>query len=177
MEKLLKWGKSIFAIIPGFAIIALNLGVPPGMSKLLLGGIIEACGIFILVIFRLQETHFKRKSQVKLRRRAVGCFIAFLIFLTSYFILFDLQVIYSSRYDTEMLIPIKLNSELQYMIGNASSVSKAIDAYGPEAFRSAINNSKGSIAFTKSVFFLNYILIFGMLTLSFAWGAAKTKEQ
>lgn len=77
MEKLFKWASSTFALLPGVAIIVTNLGTPPGISKVLLGGIIEACGAFTLLTLNHRKVALSKIDQRKRKRAAITFFILF----------------------------------------------------------------------------------------------------
>ena len=167
MEKWFKWASNTFALLPGLAIIATNLGTPPGISHLLLGGVIEACGVFTLIFLKQREAFIKKKRYRVMQKSAVWCFVLFVICLIFYLSLFQVFVIYNVNYDRSILFPIWENAGLKDLIAKGTSRNGAIDGYGPEAVLENINNPGYYIAITKTLFILNYLAVFEFLTLGF----------
>ena len=176
MEKMLKWAKSTFALLPGLLIIATNLGVPPGVSHLLLGGIIEACGGFTLIVLKLKTKDLQQIEPKKLERLAILFFSLFLLALLGYLLLFQLQVIYNATYDQTVFFPFWQSVELQFMIGHAGSKNAAIDSYGVEAVLQATKNPGIYLALTMIAFVLIYLLVFECLTIGFGLLAGKRQS-
>jgi hypothetical protein len=177
MQNLFKWGKSTLALIPGLFVIFYNLWLPLEIPRILLGGVIEAVGVFTLIVFYQQEQKLRREQWQILKNRGIICFILFLASLIGYIVIYELQNIYSSKYDTSILVPFLKGNELQYMVSKTGNINNAILTYGPEAVRKAINDTKLAVAITKVVFFINYILIFEFLILSFGFIAAKNNKK
>lgn len=165
---MLKWAKSAFALLPGLVIIATNLGVPPGISHLLLGGIIEACGVFTLIILKVKKKDLHQSDPKKLWRLSIVFFLLFLLALLSYLVLFQLQVIYNSTYDQTVFFPFWQGNDLQFMISHAGSKNAAIDNYGVEAIILATKNPEICLSLTMIVFVLVYLSIFEFLTVGFS---------
>lgn len=176
MKKMLKWSESTFALLPGLVIIATNLGVPPGMSHLLLGGIIEACGCFTLIILKVKKKDLQQIEPKKLQQLSIVFFSLFLLALLSYLILFQLQVIYNSTYDQTVFFPLWLGDDLRFMIDHAGSKNAAIDNYGVEAIIMATKNPEIYLALTMVVFVVIYLLVFECLTLGFGLLISKRQQ-
>jgi hypothetical protein len=177
VKKEIKWAISTLACLPGLAAILLDLWVPPGMSKILLGAVIEACGIITLLIFNRRANEFKAFDKRRLHRNSVMWVSIFIFSLISYFVIYDLKVIYSERYDEALLIPFGANEKLDIMVSKSGGLSSAINVYGPQALRDVINDDRVAFAATKVAFFANYLLIFVALTLAFAWSATRGQNN
>jgi hypothetical protein len=177
MKKEINWAKSTIACLPGLAAILFNLWVPPDMSKILLGATIEACCIISLLIFNRRANEFKAFEKRRLHRNSLLWVSIFIFSLISYFVIYDLKVIYSERYDETLLIPFGANEKLDIMVSKSGGLSSAINTYGPQALRDVINDGRISIAATKVAFFANYLVIFVALTLAFAWSATRGQNN
>lgn len=177
MKNLFSLGKSTFALIPGLLVIFYNLWLPPEIPRMLLSGIIESIGVFTLIVFYQQRKRFSRQPWPKLKGRGILFFSIFFISLIAYILIYDLQVIYNSKYDVSILIPFWKGNDLRYMIDKAGSVDNAILTYGPEAIRQAINDNKLTIGLTEIIFILTYISISEFLTLAFGFIAAKNGDR
>jgi len=169
MKKLFKWGRNAFALVPGLTLMFYNLWIPLEIPRLLLGGIMQAVGVFTLIIFHQKKINLKKKNSSQLRRQGIAFFMLFVLLLLCYILIYDNQNIYNSKYDTTILIPFWKNDELTYMINKAGSINSAILTYGPEAVRKSINDTELALSTTKILFMINYILIFEFLVIGFGF--------
>lgn len=167
MVKVFKWATSTFALLPGLAVIATNLGTPPGLSHYLVGGIIEACGAFTLLVLNGKKRALGQMQAKKVERLAIFYFVLFFVALISYIFIYQTQVVYHSKYDSTILFPFWYNEDVQFMMSQAGSKYEAIDRYGPEAVLQAINSSKMYIVITLLFFIIIYTMVFEFLTLGF----------
>ena len=167
VKSLFKWSSGTLALVPGFAIILSNLGVPPGMSATLYGGIIEATGSITFLMMLLNKEKISQWELAKVNKIAVVSFSIFVLACIGYLTLYNIQVAFSEKYDIRILFPFWNGEELGYMIRQAGSRSLAIDNYGPAAIKDAINKSAGSVEGTKILFSVLYILLFEALVVAF----------
>jgi hypothetical protein len=167
IKSLFKWSSGTLALVPGFAIILSNLGVPPGISATLYGGVIEATGSITFLIMLINKEKISSWKLAKINRIAIVSFCLFVLACIAYLALYNLQVVYSEKYDIHILFPLWSGKELTFMIGQAGSRSQSIDAYGPAGVQQAINRSPGALETTRIMFSLLYILLFETLVVAF----------
>lgn len=168
MDKLLKAGKATFALVPGLLVIFTNLWLPSEIPRVLMCGIMEAIGVFTLVIFHQTEPKLKKIPFSQLKKTGVTFIVLFILCLLTYIVIYDRQDVYSSKYDTKILMPFWNNDDLNSMISKTGNIDNAIHVYGPEQIRDAINGDLG-FSITKILFIGNYILIFEFLVIGFGF--------
>src|ERR1700754_3891712 len=89
----LKAASGVFAIIPGLAVLATNIGVPPNCSKVMFFATIESFGIFTLLLLRLNHDTFKLFSIKTINCLAIGAIGVFAFALFLYLYLFTEYVV------------------------------------------------------------------------------------
>lgn len=167
LDSLFRWASGAVALIPGLTVIISNLGVPPGMSASLYGGMIESIGALTFLLLFINKEKIKTCSLARINMTAISFFVFFIFCIISYVALYNSQVAYSEKYDISILFPFGGANELRYMIDQAGSKAKAIDNYGRQAVIDAIEKSKWTVEMTKIFFSIVYLLIFESLVISF----------
>lgn len=176
MKKLFLTASAIFGAIPGLAIIISGLGSPPE-HKILFGGVIEAFGTLSLLILWLNKQSILRMTIRKVTKLAilfgVFSFISIIIYLT----LFSYCVI-SIKDRDPVYYPIYTSGNIAEMIERAGSRRSAIERYGIDAVREAIDEMPGNpIAITTTLLLFVYQSIFTLLTLAFGFLGIRLKED
>ncbi|SEO49079.1 hypothetical protein SAMN05192574_108273 [Mucilaginibacter gossypiicola] len=176
MEKTLKSAKSTWMLIPGLLAIFYNLWLPVELNRGVVFGITESLGALTIIAFQVKSSKIKREPWPKLRNWGLVFLLLFCLTFIAYIIMFEMQNINISKYDTSILLPFKMNSDLRYMIAKTGNANNAILTYGPEEIRKSINESKFDIALTEIIFMVTYSLIFEFLTLSFCFFSVKDNK-
>lgn len=167
IQALYKWCSATVALVPGAAIIMTNLGTPPGMSKLLLGGIVEACGAFTLLLIVTNQQKIKNIAEGKISRATVITFICFLCCLLGYIYLFNSKNIYSSKYDETVFFPLWYSGDLKDLVESGKGELGAINTSGIQSIRDAIIKTERIMNISLVIFTLIYISAFELLIVSF----------
>jgi len=167
IQDIFKWASASFAVIPGLIIMATNLGTPPGISKYVYGGLIEATGAFSLLLLAINKKSITKLSHQKITKISISIFILFIISMLTYIFLFNNQIIYNDKYDTSLFFPFWYGDDLGYMIQKAGSKYNAISLYGPQAIIDGIYSSKNYLEFSRAIFTIVYIFTFEMLVIGF----------
>jgi hypothetical protein len=168
VQSLFKWGSATVALIPGFTIILTNLGTPPGISQYLYGGIVEAIGVFTLLLFLLNDLQIKKIAQRRIIFLSTIMFFLFIISLLSYIAIFNCQIVYVREYNEKIFFPFWYQDDLAYMILNAGGKYNAIKKYGPQSIIDGINNSEFYLELTRIIFTILYLSIFEFLIIGFS---------
>ncbi len=176
LQKIYKWASASVALIPGFTVILTDLGTPPNISKVVYGGIIEACGAFTFLLLYLNRKKITAIPEAKVNRVSIILFILFLVSLLCYVLLFNSQVVYSSKYDLKLFFPFWYKEDLRYIVSQAGSKLNAITSYGPQAVSDAITNSQPYLEITSALFTLLYVSVFEYLVIGFGLPGFKASD-
>src|SRR6266852_4701819 len=137
---------SIFAAIPGIAVIVTGLGVPPG-QKLLFGGVMEAVGVGTLLLIWVSRKRVSRIPPKNALKWWIVSVIAFGMFLSSYIFIFNNCVI-SDPYRGTIYYPVWTAGTARGMIMSAGSRFAAIEKYGLAAVEEAVEENPGLLSAT-----------------------------
>jgi hypothetical protein len=174
--KIFKWASASFALIPGLAVIILNVGTPPGVSSFFYGGLIEAFGAFTLLAMFLNRTRIRKMSLIRVNRIAGLLLVLFLIFLLTYVYIYNSQVIIHDKYGTPVFFPFWHGALLNQLVHNAGNEYNAITRYGPQAINDAIRTSNTLLQMTLVIFTLVYVSTFELLIIGFALLGFKSRK-
>lgn len=176
LSNIYKWASASVALLPGLTVILTDLGTPPSISKVIYGGIIEACGAFTFLLLYLNRKKIAAITDARINRNSIILFVLFLISLLVYVVLFNSQVVYSSKYDTKLFFPFWYKEDLQYMVKQAGSKLNAISSYGPQAVADSIANSQPYLEITSLLFTLLYVSVFEYLVIGFGLPGFKASD-
>ena len=158
----------IFAAIPGLGIIKTNLGVPPGESEILYGGIIESvcCLILALIVFNREKIGV---LQFPKRKRIVISFFCF--FFISLFTYLGLAFYcYKKTEQDSVFFPLWASGELSIKIEQAGSRLQLLNLTGSGNVKRIIDaSSTMNLLITKFLSMILYTAVFAFLTLTFGY--------
>jgi hypothetical protein len=165
MKRVLDVASSTFAAIPGLAVIATGLGVPPN-QKLLFGGVMQAFGTATLLLMWLSGGRIKRISRSAATKWTAIGLIAFVAFLSCYIILLNNCVIVHPDRGT-VYYPLWTAGTARGMIVSAGSRYGAIEKYGRAAVEDAVQENSTLLSATTCLLILIYQGIFSSATAVF----------
>jgi len=170
----LKAASGFFAIIPGLAVIATNIGVPPGCSKLLFCAVIESFGIFTLLLLRYNQDTFNSFSAKRINILSILSIMVFASALFLYLFLFNQYVDNSTS--KPLFFPIWPQGELKAGFDKLGSRASLIQEWGRDDVNTIIRSSSSGISYTILFFLFLYQLFFVSLTFSFGLLASCTSN-
>src|SRR5690606_28095179 len=129
-----------FGLLPGFAILITNLGVPPDASKLLFAGIIEAIGVFTLLILWTNRNKIKKIPAQKITKYALLACGLFLISLFLYLFLYG-QYVIQVPHSRSLLFPLWPQDELREGLITHGSKLELIHNWGVDDVYKVIQSS------------------------------------
>lgn len=157
----------VFAVIPGLVILTSKLGVPPNTSTALFGGVVEALGVFALLLLWLNKNWIKKTRIKTINRLSVICICIFILCLFSYIFLFNYLVVEVPDTDA-VFFPLWANGELKTGIATAGGRNELIAQWGRDDVYKVIQaSSKTPLLLTTLLLLLIYQLTFVSLTVSF----------
>ncbi|MGF7038740.1 hypothetical protein [Mucilaginibacter lappiensis] len=179
MEKLktsLKAASGVFAIIPGLAVLATNIGVPPNCSKVMFFATIESFGIFTLLLLRLNHDSFKLFSIKTINCLAIGAIAVFAFALFLYLYLFSEYVVEFSG-TSPLFFPIWPQGELKQGLATMGSKINLVKEWGrDDVFHVIRSSSSLMLTYTTLFFLFVYQLVFVSLTFAFGILALRVGE-
>lgn len=143
----------LFAAVPGITILITNLGVPDGLSRLLVGGIVESTGTFTLLLMYLNKEKIKVFSISKVNRLAVSSFVLFLLFTTTYITLYNLSVVDHPFYEP-VFFPLWSSGDLTFALAEAGSRYNAVEMFGKDGIEKIIESSSQIAISTTNILFI-----------------------
>ena len=179
MDKLkasLKAASGVFAIIPGLAVLATNIGVPPNCSKVLFFATIESFGIFALLLLRLNQDTFKSFRIKTINSLAIAAMMVFALSLFAYLYLYSEYVVEING-SSPLFFPVWPRGELAHGLATIGSKANLIKEWGRDDVFHVINLSSSlMLTYTTLLFLLVYQLIFVSLTFAFGILALRVDE-
>ncbi|MDX6528432.1 MAG: hypothetical protein QOH41_722 [Blastocatellia bacterium] len=165
MKKLLLTAAGVFGAIPGLTVMQSGMGTPPGY-KVLFGGVIEAFGTLGLLILWTNRKRIKRFASRRVTRLSLILASAAFGFLVVYIVVFPNCVVSHPR--GTAYYPIWVTGKAADMVNRAGSRNAAIERYGIDAVREAIDQVSGwLVPVTTVILLFLYQGIFTTLSLCF----------
>jgi len=160
----------LFLLVPGVVVLGTDLGVPPG-ERVVFSAVTEALGVLMFVLLRVNRVSISTLKKKHLTIVSSALALTGILFLVIYLFVYELTVIkHPIRGDA--YFPLILNGQLEEMVVSAGSRMGAIEKYGIDAVKDAIEVSATSFAskhaFATAILLLLYQLIF--LPLAAAYG-------
>ena len=177
VKSILKTASSTFGLLPGICIMLTNIGLPPGLSNVLFGGIVEAAGALTLLLLALRKKNIQALSGKRIMRLSLVFFICFLTTFLGYIFLYSSSIVHNSFWDQTIFFPFWNTPDLKEAIKRYGSRNDAITNYGPDAIREMILESPVFLTLTKLLLASLYLAIFESLTLSFGFAAIKLEKE
>ena len=163
----LKAASGVFAIIPGLAVLATNIGVPPNCSKVMFFATIESFGIFTLMLLRLNQNALKLLSIKTINSLALTAMVMFGLALFGYMYLYS-QYVVAVNGSSPLFFPAWPQGELQHGLATLGSKAALIKEWGRDDVFHVINSSSSlMLTYTTLLFLFVYQLIFVSLTFAF----------
>jgi len=177
ISSFLSIASGVFAVIPGIAILTSNVGVPPNSSKALFGGVIEALGVFTLMLLWLNRSWIKSSSIILINRLSLISIITFIICLFGYIFLYNYLVVEVVDSDS-LFFPLWTNGELQEGILKYGSRYELIGEWGrDDVYKVIQSTSEIPLMVTTLLMLFIYQLIFVTLTFSFGLLGIKCSDN
>ena len=172
----LKAASGVFAIIPGLAVLATNIGVPPNCSKVMFFATIESFGIFTLMLLRLNQNTLKSLTIKTINSLAIGAMVMFALSLFGYMYLYSEYVVEING-SSPLFFPVWPRGELQQGLSTIGSKAGLIKEWGRDDVFHVINSSSSlMLTYTTLLFLFVYQLIFVSLTFAFGILAIRVDE-
>lgn len=157
----------VFAVVPGIAILTSNVGVPPNSSKELFGGVIEALGVFTLLMLWLNKNWIHDSTIKKVNKLSIISIIVFIVSLFGYIFLFSYLVVGVENSDS-IFFPLWANGELKNGLNQFGSRNELINQWGRDDVYKVIQSSSNiPLLLTTLIMLFIYQLTFVSLTFSF----------
>lgn len=165
MKRFLLAAAGVFGAIPGLTVMQSGMGTPP-RYKVLFGGVIEAFGALGLLILWTNRKRIRRLASRRVTRLSLALASASFGFLVIYLVVFPSCVVSHSR--GTAYYPIWVTGKAAEMINRAGSRTAAIERYGIDAVREAIDQmSDWRVPVTTVILLFLYQGIFTTLALCF----------
>lgn len=167
-----------FSALPGIAIMATGLGVPPNQSAVMFGGIIEVIGVFVLLLLWLNRSRVKRLTIQKITRRSIALFVVFIISLACYVSLYNHLVVKHDLFkDNPVFYPLWSSGDLSSALEIAGGKYDAIARYGPDEMKGTIRSSSSlNLNVTTAILIIIYQSIFVWIILAFGFLGVKLSK-
>ncbi|WPU96605.1 hypothetical protein SNE25_13865 [Mucilaginibacter sabulilitoris] len=167
----------VFAIIPGLAVLATNIGVPPNCSKVMFFATIESFGIFTLMLLHFNQNMFKSFSIKAINSLTIGSILVFAFTMFLYLYLFSEYVVEVAG-SSPLFFPLWPRGELKQGLADIGSKANLIKEWGRDDVFHVIKSSSSSMLTRTTLFFLFlYQLIFVSLTFAFGLLALRVGEM
>jgi len=167
IQTIFKTTSATFALIPGLAVMLAIVKLPPGVSNILFGAIVESLGVFTLLVLFL----LAKKIMLLPMKRVLNMSILFFSFFVFAILLYlgccDILIIHTNKFETSVLFPLWGSSELDNLINSAGSRYNLVFQYGPAGVEDIIAQDLFALSFTKIFLCLIYLSIFEFLIFSF----------
>jgi len=168
MKKAIERIKYLFGLIPGIFIMITNLGVPPGQSKLLFGGLIEIFGAMTLWLLVIKKNKLKTLLESRHFNYSFLFAILSILFIVSYFFINSYFV--KGKENHYVIYPIVITSDSLKNEIARYKYEGLIDEYGRDEVEKFINDEEPFYAsLTEIIFFLNYLFIFISIVITFGF--------
>lgn len=163
-----------FAVVPGIAILTTNVGVPPNCSKALFGGIVEALGVFTLLIIWLNKDWIKSLAIEKINKMSLISIFLFVASLFGYIFLYNYLVVGINN-PNPIFFPLWATGELKNGIEQLGSREELLIQWGRDDVYKVIQSSSNiPLLLTTLIMLFLYQLTFASLTFSFGLLAVKS---
>jgi hypothetical protein len=165
VKKFLLATAAVFGAIPGLTVMQSGIGTPPGY-QVLFGAVIEAFGTLGLLVLWTNRKRIKRLSYRRITRLSLVLASACFGFLIIYIIVFQNCVVVHPR--GTAYYPILIAGKTADLVKRAGSRRAAIERYGIDAVKGAIDEMSGWYVPVTTVSLLGiYQGIFTTLSLCF----------
>lgn len=151
MKKLLLTAASVFGALPGLTVMQSGIGTPPGY-KVLFGGTIEAFGTLALLVVWTNRGRIKRLAADRVTKLSLSLALSSFAFLLLYVVMFQYSVISHQR--GTAYYPLWITGKAADMVERAGSRKAAIERYGIDAVRQAIDENPGIDLSLTTIFLL-----------------------
>ena len=177
VSNFLSVASGVFAVVPGIAILTSNVGVPPNSSKALFGGVIEALGVFTLMILWLNRDWVKNAPLKKVNKLAFISIITFIFCLFTDIFLYNYLVVGVENSDS-LFFPLWANGELNNGMTQFGSRNELITQWGRDDVYKVIQSSSNiPLLVTTIIMLFLYQLTFVSLTFSFGLLGIKSSND
>lgn len=177
VSNFLSVASGVFAVVPGIVILTSNVGVPPNSSKALFGGVIEALGVFTLMMLWLNRDWIKNSTLKKINRSAFISIIIFIVCLFTYIFLYNYLVLTVANSES-LFFPLWSNGELNNGINRFGSRNELISQWGRDDVYKVIQSSSNvPLLVTTLIMLFLYQLTFVSLTFSFGLLEIKGSDE
>ena len=139
--------------------------MPPD-QRALFGGVIEAFGVFALMVIWINRKKLALVAVGRITEWAVRFCIACALSLVVYLILYRFCVV-SDPYRGTVIYPLWVSGDLAEMVSHAGGRQRAFDYYGLHAIDAATKNTPIALAVTTIVLLLFYQSILSCLSVAF----------
>ena len=165
MKNLLSALSGIFSTIPGLAVIASGIGVPPSY-QILFGGVIEALGVLALLILWVNREALRKESRRKITTWAVILGSTSLLLICLYIIAYNHCVVTVG--DRALVYyPLWLTGEGAAQIARVGGRVAAVSYYGSGGVQAIVDTMGTALNVTTALLLFLYQAIFTSLTLAF----------
>jgi hypothetical protein len=173
MHRLFLAASSLFAAIPGVAVLLTGAGVPPG-SKALFGGTLEVFGALTILILWVNRSRIRRLKQQAVTKYSIllagGAFVA----LAVYVVLIGYCVAQAPG-RTPVFFPLMVSDSIAGMVDAAGSRDATLPLYGSEEVREVIHESAPvALGITTVLLLLLYLIPFISIAAAFGIVGIKT---
>lgn len=155
----------IFGALPGISILLSGIGTPPGYQKLF-GGVIEACGCFVLFAIWKNKGRLLRKGIAARTRVAVFLILTSLLAVGAYLVLSSVCIV-TDRSGETAYFPLWLKGKLAEKVAEYGSRDKVLDHYGLSSIQAEANSQAVGLAITTFILLFVYQSIFSCLSAAF----------
>jgi hypothetical protein len=163
---------AVVAAVPGFGLLFSNLEIPPGESRMLYGGVLEALSIMTFLIIWLNRKKIETLDSSRAIKIALWSLSFFLFFLLLYIFLLQSQV------RDQIIFPFFPTGDLKNALLQDSSWNKVILDYHAEGTQKLILKSNATmLILTKIIFLLLFQIPMVLLVASFSILGINLKNQ
>jgi hypothetical protein len=175
ISEFLSIASGVFAVVPGLAILTSNVGVPPNSSKALFGGVIEALGVFTLLMLWLNKNWILNLTIKRVNKLSFISIIVFIISLFGYIFLFSYLVVGVEKSES-IFFPLWANGELETGLKQFGNRNELINQWGRDDVYKVIQSSSNvPLLLTTLIMLFLYQLTF--VSLTFAFGLLGIKSS
>lgn len=167
IKTVFKTASAIFALTPGLGVMLKTIELPPGVSSVLFGAIVEAVGIFSLLILFIVKDKIALLPPRRVIYTASSLFACFIGAFFCYFYLINDLLIHNVRFNADVFFPLWHSPKLNEIIASSGGKDAAINDYGPDGIREIILQSQSYLDATRMLMCIIFISIFELLILSF----------
>ena len=167
----------VFAVIPGITVLTSNVGVPPNTSPALFGGIIEALGVFTLMLLWLNKGAVKKTSIKRINKLASFSILIFIVSIFTYIFLYNYLVLEVENSDS-LFFPLWSSGELKTNLDKFGNRDELINQWGrDDVYKVIQSSSETPLLITTLIMLFIYQLTFLSLTFSFGLLGIKSSSR